>query len=131
MSLELVSHRMCPVFEQAAPSLCACMTDLDSVMPRETRELEVSAADEERLFARWIEELVAVLTQEDTVFRRAEATILRSGPKLLTLSARLWGEPFDARRHRRKGVPHLAARPSLRRAEGCWRGDVELSLGPA
>jgi SHS2 domain-containing protein len=83
------------VFENAALALFSLSCDLQTVREKESRTIEVSAAEQETLLYAWLAELLAISEGERIVFRRAVVSLASADHILATAH----GEPFDRERH--------------------------------
>ena len=81
-------------FEQAAVALTAVITDPKTVQPVECVTIRREDADDELLFAEWINALVYEMATRKMLFSRFRVAL--SGPSLL---GEAWGEPVDIARH--------------------------------
>jgi SHS2 domain-containing protein len=90
------------LFAEASRALCDCITTDDDVMAREARVVELEAANRDELMLAWLRELIAVFASEELVFSRARVEVRDAGADGAALAGHLWGEPFDAARHRLK-----------------------------
>ena len=84
------------LFENAALAPFSPTCDLQTVKEKESRVVEVSAADSEALLFSWLAELLAVSEGERIVFRRAAVSAAGAGRVLATV----YGETVDRQRHR-------------------------------
>ncbi|MCR4293921.1 MAG: archease [Elusimicrobia bacterium] len=102
-------------FEQAALAMTAAICDPATVAARAAVDITCRAADDELLLAAWLNALVYEMAARRMLFSRFEVR-LDGG----ALSARAWGEPLDAARHKPavevKGA--TLAELSVRRAPG-------------
>ena len=81
-------------FEQAALALTAVITDLDKVEPRAHISVQREDADEELLFAEWINALVYEMATRQMLFSRFRVEF--AGHSLI---GEAWGEPVDTGKH--------------------------------
>ena len=81
-------------FEQAALALTAVITDPKTVQPIDCVMVRREDADDELLFAEWINALVYEMATRKMLFSRFRVAL--SGPSLL---GEAWGEPVDIARH--------------------------------
>ncbi len=100
VTVELEASSLEELFAEVTRALCDCITKVDDVMAREARVVELKAASLDELMLTWLRELLAVFATEELVFSQARVTVEDAGAAGATLSGRLWGEPFDAARHR-------------------------------
>lgn len=82
-------------FANIAQGLFSIITDIDAIEERETRVVEVQAADREALLFDWINELVYLFEVESLLLRRCEVSAL-SGQQLRAVC---YGERYDESRH--------------------------------
>jgi len=96
-------------FEQAALAVTAVITDLDKVEPRESITVGREEADDELLFAEWINALVYEMATRKMLFSRFRVAF--AGHALI---AEAWGEPVDVAKHQPavevKGATYTALR---------------------
>ena len=81
-------------FEQAALALTAVITDLDKVEPRRSITVQRDDADDELLFADWINALVYEMATRKMLFSRFRVTFVGH-----SLIGEAWGEPVDIGKH--------------------------------
>ena len=81
-------------FEQAALAMTAAITDLSAVAPRTQIEVTCQDADQELLFADWLNALVYEMATRHMLFSRFKVHI--DGPRLSAIAE---GEPIDLARH--------------------------------
>jgi len=112
-------------FEQAAVALTAVVTEPTRVQPREAVEIVCSAADDELLLARWLNELIYQMATRKMLFGRFE--VHTDGGRL---TATAWGEPVDVVRHEPavevKGATYTALR--VARDDGGWIAQTVLDV---
>ncbi len=94
--IESWGRTLAEAFEHAARGLYALMVDLDRVEPRETREVDATAPDLERLLVAWLTELLFLTESEDVVFSSFDVEVER---ERCALHAQISGEPLDPDRH--------------------------------
>jgi SHS2 domain-containing protein len=81
-------------FEQAAVALTAVITDPDNVEPRSCIVVHREDADDELLFAEWINALVYEISTRKMLFGRFHVVCTDS-----RLRGKAWGEPIDIAKH--------------------------------
>jgi tRNA nucleotidyltransferase (CCA-adding enzyme) len=112
-------------FEQAALAVTAVVADPAAVRPRDEVTFHCEAADDEALFAAWVNSVVHEMSSRNMLFSRF-ALRLQEG----RLSAQAWGEPVDPARHHParpvKGANHTALRV-VRHAEG-WMAQTVVAI---
>lgn len=86
----------CPdeAFAHAAAAMYSVMVNIDSIEPRERREVRVSAPERELLLVEWLNALLAESDIERMVFCRFAVRIRGN-----ELQGEAWGEPLDRQRH--------------------------------
>ena len=102
-------------FAAGAQAMFSIMYDVDRATPRETVRITCSASDDELLFVRWLNTLLAEADVRGFVFGEFELEIAEHR---ITDVAR--GEPYDADRHGR-GVE----------VKGATLTELEVARGPA
>lgn len=102
VAVDLEAGSLEELFSEASRALCDCITTVDDVMAREARVVELEAANRDELMLAWLRELIAVFASEELVFSRARVEVRDDGANGASLAGHLWGEPFDAARHRLK-----------------------------
>lgn len=133
VTVDLEADSLEELFAVATRALCECITRVDEVMPREARVVELQAASLDELMLAWLRELIAVFATEDLIFSRARVTVEDAGPAGASLAGHLWGEPFDASRHRLKRPIDTVDPRALRisRDGSRWRTRLSCRKGPA
>ena len=81
-------------FEQAAMALTAVITDPNKVEPRTSIMVQQDDADDELLFADWINALVYEMATRKMLFGRFRVAFAGH-----TLMGEAWGEPVDIAKH--------------------------------
>ncbi len=85
-------------FANAARGLFSLITDLDDVKEALSRDIEVTAPDQESLLVAWLNELIYRFDVENILLNRFDVTQLDS----TRLKARTYGEKVDSSRHKLK-----------------------------
>ena len=85
-------------FANAARGLFSLITDLDDVEEALSKDIEVTAPDQESLLVAWLNELIYRFDVENILFNRFDVTQLDS----TRLKARTYGEKVDSSRHKLK-----------------------------
>ena len=86
-------------FENAAFATMDIMTDTKSVKPKIADSVEVEGHDEHSLLYNWIEELLIMFETTGNLYSRFKIWSVEETPHGLRLKAKIWGEPFDEKRH--------------------------------
>jgi len=89
-------------FENSARALFDVMTDVDRISPSIQDCVEVSGIDEEALLYSWLEALLVKHELEGMLYSKFKILKLDKVGDEFQLQAQIWGEKFDARRHRQK-----------------------------
>ncbi|SRR5690554_6474567 len=114
------------LFERAAIGMFGIITDLEDVVPTESREVVVEASDRDDLLVRWLSELNYIHLVEGLLFCRFE--IRRIDDRGLTAVA--FGEPIDRDRHmihtEVKAVTYHGL--SIEASDGAWTAQVIFDM---
>jgi SHS2 domain-containing protein len=105
-------------FEQAAVALTEVITDIATVFPRETIDIECAAPRDGILLVDWLNRLIYEMAVRHMVFSRFEVSIENGG-----LRARVRGEAVDRARHAPAVEPKGATFTALKveqRSDGAW-----------
>lgn len=89
-------------FENAALATFEVMTDVEKVVPRKEDQIEVEGQDEYALLYNWLEALLVKSDINGMLFSKFKIQRIRQTLKGFRLSARIWGEKFDASKHLQK-----------------------------
>jgi len=89
-------------FENAALATFQVMTDVEKVKPEIEDLLEVEAHDEYALLYSWLEELLIKFDTINNLYCRFKILGIEETPAGLKLKAKIWGEPFNPKRHEQK-----------------------------
>ena len=119
LGLEVWARSLPELYATAAEGMCALYFDLAAVEPREEREILAHGHDREELLIDWLGNLLYAIEVEHFLPRRFEVVELQDN----ALRARVWGEPFDPKRHRWRTGIKAATYHNLRVAqngEGLW-----------
>ena len=110
------------LFETAAQALTELITDPRTIDERVDKAITLHAADHEQLLIRWLTELIALYEIEGLIFRRFRVESVGEEE----LVARVFGEPYDAKRHPfRTGVKAATYHQlAVKRAPGGWETTV-------
>jgi protein archease len=104
-------------FEQAALAMSAIITDLSLIEPREEVTINCEEADQELLFADWLNALIFEISTRYMLFSQFEVFIENG-----RLKAKAWGEPINVKRHQPaveiKGATYTEL--AVYRSQGQW-----------
>ena len=104
-------------FEQVALAMSAIITDLSLIEPSEEINIICEEADQELLFADWLNALVFEMATRKMLFSRFEVCI-NDG----FLKARVWGQAINVKRHQPtveiKGATYTEL--SVHESQGQW-----------
>lgn len=86
-------------FENAALAFFEVMTDTNTIKHQLEEIVEVKGDDMKALLYSWIEELLLRFDIDGKIYSKFHIEALSSMNNKYELRARVWGEPFDARKH--------------------------------
>ena len=86
------------VFANAARALFSLITELDDVEEVISRDIKLTAPDQESLLVEWLNELIYLFDAEKIIFKRFDISKLNE----TQLKARSYGEKVDILRHKLK-----------------------------
>jgi SHS2 domain-containing protein len=89
-------------FENAASATFNAMTEIEKIKPEVEESVEVEAHDEHALLYNWIEELLIKFETTGKLYCCFTISSIEKTPTGLKLKAKIWGEPFDSKRHLQK-----------------------------
>ena len=95
LGIEAQGQTLAEAFEQAAIALMSIILDLTTVEPKEFRDVQLKATDQEQLLVKWLEELLYLYDGEN--FVGSKFVVEELGPNHLNASVR--GEPFSEAKH--------------------------------
>ncbi len=113
-----IAHTKAQAFEQAALALTEIVTEVGSIVPEETVEIECAAPSDGLLLADWLNRVIYEMAVRHMLFGRFTVTIENGH-----LRARAWGEKIDRARHAPAVEPKGATFTALkveRRSDGAW-----------
>jgi SHS2 domain-containing protein len=94
MGVRGFGNKPAEAFEQAALAMSAIITDLALIDPREEVNIICEEADQELLFADWLNALIFEMSTHYMLFSQFEVFIENG-----RLKAKAWGEPINVKRH--------------------------------
>jgi SHS2 domain-containing protein len=114
------------LFQHAAEALFEVITDLETVEPRETREVVIEADGWDSLLVSWLSEFIYLLDTQKMLFRDFNILSLNEN----RIEAAAGGEPYDEEKHAIKTTVKGATYHRLRifQAGEMWVGEVILDL---
>ena len=89
-----VSDTLAGAFEQAALAMSAIITEVSLIEARDKISIICEEADQELLFADWLNALIFEMSTRNMLFSQFEVSV-NDGH----LKASVWGEPIDVKRH--------------------------------
>ena len=89
-------------FENAALAMFDVMTDVKNVSPRVSASIEVEAEDEYALLYSWLEALLIKFDTNGMFYSKFKISDFSRSSDGFRLSAKVWGEEFDAKKHMQK-----------------------------
>jgi SHS2 domain-containing protein len=94
MGVRGFGNKPAEAFEQAALAMSAIITELSLIEPRQQVTIICEEADQELLFADWLNALIFEMSTRNMLFSQFEVFIDNGG-----LKASVWGEPINVKRH--------------------------------
>lgn len=95
IGLIVKADTLAELFEHSAFAMFEVIGELDNVQPLKKIEIAVEADDLERLFVSWLSELNFRHITEELFFCKFKIMTFEN----YKLTARVWGEPIDPKRH--------------------------------
>jgi SHS2 domain-containing protein len=89
-------------FESAALAMFEVMTDVEDVKPEIEDHVEVHASDEYALLYSWLEALLVKFDTSNLLLSRFKIADITRDIEGFALTATVWGEKFDPKRHLQK-----------------------------
>jgi SHS2 domain-containing protein len=89
-------------FENAAVAMFDVMTDVEAVQPKIQDDVEARGEDEYALLYSWLEALLVKSDINRMLYAKFKISTINQEPKGFKLTAKIWGEEFDAKRHLQK-----------------------------
>lgn len=89
-------------FENAALAMFEVMTDIDKIDPKLEDSIFVEAEDEFGLLYNWLEALLVHFEIKNRLLSKFEIISFEKKFNSFTLNARVWGEPFNQKKHIQK-----------------------------
>lgn len=86
-------------FEETAKALTEIMVKIETVKPKEKRELWVNGTDEEVLLVAFLNELLFFKDKEQLVFSKFKVTIEKKAGQI-RLKAMMFGEKINPKKHK-------------------------------
>jgi len=86
-------------FENAAAAMFEGMTDLSSVRAGTEDNVEVEGHDEQALLYNWLEALLVKFDVTGNLYSQFKIARIKKTRAGLRLKAKIWGEPFNPKRH--------------------------------
>jgi len=89
-------------FENAAIAMFEVMTDTKKIEPRIEDSIIVEAEDEFGLLYNWLEALLVQFETKNNLYSIFKIFSFEKNSSFFILKARVWGEPFDPKKHTQK-----------------------------
>jgi len=86
-------------FANAAAAMFEGMIELDKVKPEIEESVNAEGHDEQALLYNWLEALLVKFDVAGTLYSRFKISPIEKTSTGFKLKARIWGEPFDPKRH--------------------------------
>jgi SHS2 domain-containing protein len=97
VGLKANGQSLSEAFSNIAKGMFDLITDESKVKDHDRYEINLAAFDMEQLLVDWLSELLFLHETEQVVFGRFDVTI---DPRKHSISAMVFGEPFDSSKHR-------------------------------
>jgi len=89
-------------FENAALAMFETMTDTKDVKPVNEKTVEAKGEDKQALFYDWLERLLVMFDVEGMLLSKFRIQKIKQAKTGFNLEAKVYGEPYDPKRHRQK-----------------------------
>ena len=89
-------------FENAAIAMFEVMTDTQSVEATLEESVSVNGRDELELLYNWLELLIVNFETKNKLYSKFKILTLKKKPGVFSLTAKIWGEHFDPKKHVQK-----------------------------
>lgn len=89
-------------FENAAIAMFEVMTDTQSVESTLEESVSVNGRDELELLYNWLELLIVNFETKNKLYSKFKILTLKKKPGVFSLTAKIWGEHFDPKKHVQK-----------------------------
>jgi SHS2 domain-containing protein len=96
--IEAIGETLEEAFGQAASAVFETMTDLESIEPKEKREINIKAEDLESLLFEWINWFLYIFDVDQLLFSKFEIKIKKAKGGF-SLIGDCWGEEFSPEKH--------------------------------
>jgi SHS2 domain-containing protein len=93
---------MTEAFENAALAMFEVMTEAEKISPTSEDRVEVEGQDEYALLYSWLEALLVKAEINGMLYSKFDISYMERSSRGFSLSAKIWGEKFDARKHLQK-----------------------------
>ena len=111
---------------EAARGMYSLIVDVEEVRPAERRDLEVTAATDEKRLLAWLLELLFLTETEGLVFSRFDVRVEGD-----VVRGSAWGEPLDEPRHHPSGLIKGVTRHGLEVSQtesGAYRARIIFDM---
>jgi len=89
-------------FENAAVAMFEVMTDIKTVESKLEESVLVKGRDEFELLYNWLELLIVNFETKNKLYSKFKILTLKKKPGVFSLTAKIWGENFDLKKHVQK-----------------------------
>ena len=100
------SHSLNGAFEECAKAMMSVMTEVDSIEPKKSHLIKISAQDESALLISFLNELLFLKDKKKMIYSKFRVNISKEkndeGIELFELKATLFGEKIDFKKHQFK-----------------------------
>jgi SHS2 domain-containing protein len=97
--IEAYGKNMKEVYENAALALFEVMTDTSKIDQTLSEIVEVRALDNFELLYNWLEQFLIKFEVDNNIFSKFEVEAIKKLNSELFLRAKIFGEPFDHKKH--------------------------------
>ncbi len=97
--LQAIGSTFEEALENAGLALFDTMCDLKSISPDHVDSVEVNGSDEVSLLYDWLESLLLKFELDRKVYSKFKVTLTRKHPNELHANAKIYGEPYNRRKH--------------------------------
>jgi SHS2 domain-containing protein len=89
-------------FENAALAMFETMTDTEWIKPKVEETVKAEGQDKQALLYSWLEQLLLLFDLNGLVLSRFKVSSIEKAEDMYKLVAKVYGEPFDPKRHKQK-----------------------------
>lgn len=97
--IEAAGSTLEEALEYAGMALFDTMCDLKAISPERVENVEVTGVDPVALLHNWLESLLLKFELERKVYSKFKVTLTERPSRILQANAKIYGEPYDRRKH--------------------------------